>query len=106
MYFKILNIYIMKGNKWNEFEKIYKNILLALNLFFYFFHIFFVYFISFTFSRKKILWIKHSLDIIIIIFGIFLPLLGFRKTVKKMLRKIIFLYLNLLWKIRKKVIKN
>ena len=40
--------------KWNEFEEIYKNNLLILNLFFIFFHFFFcstfsLYFISITF---------------------------------------------------------
>ena len=39
-HFKLFNLYIMKYNKLNEFEEIYKNNLLILNLFFIFLHFF------------------------------------------------------------------
>ena len=39
-HFKLFDLYIMKYNKLNEFEEIYKNNLLILNLFFIFLHFF------------------------------------------------------------------
>ena len=57
--FKLFNFYIIEGNTSNEFEKIYKNNLLKLNLFFYIFlhffflSIFFILFSSLTFYFKS-----------------------------------------------------
>ena len=49
-YFKIIfNLYMIEGTKWNEYEKIYKNNLLNLNLFFYFPSFFIFYFLLFFF---------------------------------------------------------
>ena len=49
--FKLFNLYIIEGTKWNEFEKAYKKKLLSLNLFFIFLHFFYflLFFISISF---------------------------------------------------------
>ena len=57
-YFKIIfNLYMIEGTKWNEYEKIYKNNLLNLNLFFYFpfYFLFFVFFLK-IFRNGRLEW--------------------------------------------------
>ena len=64
--FKLFNIYIIKRNKLNEFEKLDKNDLLNLNLVFIFLQFFLsltfsLYFFFFTFSLKLFLKTKYNL---------------------------------------------